>query len=95
MTTLSLPITLNAQEHTMDDSSNFEETPPRPSDPWPSEAEIELERRLISLESGQNRTNQLLMQLQLEYRQGVNQLGAKVDEITGMLKKFLANGDGD
>jgi hypothetical protein len=95
MATLLLPTTLNAREHTMDDSSNFEETPPRPSGPWPSEAEIELERRLISLEAGQNRTNQLLMQLQLEYRQGVNQLGTKVDELAGLMKKFLSNGDGD
>ena len=81
----------------MSDSDNFDDAspPPRPVGPvgpWPSEAEIELERRLISLESGQNRTNQLLMQLQLEYRQGVNQLGAKVDELAGLMKKFLSNG---
>jgi hypothetical protein len=74
-----------------------------PAGPWPSEAEIEHERRLISLEQGQNRSNQLLMQLQLEYRKGSMQLNQRVTELTNtvtsrldtmtdLLKKFLSNG---
>lgn len=71
--------------------------------PWPSEKEIDAERRLTRIEENQNRTNQLLMQLQLEYRQGMNHLAAKINklelavttsmgELSGLLKKFLANG---
>jgi len=73
------------------------------SGPWPSESEIEFERRLLNIEQHQARTNQLLMQLQLEYRKGMILLSERVDhlavtvstqmgELTGLMKKFLANG---
>ena len=73
------------------------------SGPWPSESEIEFERRLLNIEQHQARTNQLLIQLQLEYRKGMMLLSDRVDhlavtvstqmgELSGMMKKFLANG---
>jgi len=69
------------------------------SGPWPSEAEIEFERRLLNIGQHQARTNQLLM----EYRKGMILLSERVDhlavtvstqmgELTGLMKKFLANG---
>lgn len=72
--------------------------------PWPSEAEIELEKRLLNIEQNQNRVSQLVMQLQLEHRTGINEVKAKVDTLgadmaaqlqvmMSMLKKYLANGN--
>jgi len=72
--------------------------------PWPSEAEIELEKRLLNIEQGQNRVSQLVMQLQLEHRTGINEVKAQVSALgsdvaaqlhvmMGMLKKYLANGN--
>ncbi len=83
--------------------SDFNKTGAARETPWPSEAEIELERRLINIENSQNRTNQLVMQLQLEYRQGINELKERINhlavtvstqmgELSGLMKKFLANG---
>jgi hypothetical protein len=83
--------------------SNFDSTGAPRETPWPTEAEIELERRLLNIEQHQSRTNQLLMQLQVEYRNGINEVKGRIDnlgvtvatqmgELSGLMKKFLANG---
>ncbi len=72
-----------------------------PNHPWPTPEALALEQRLQGIERQQSRSNKLLLELQLEHRQGMRTLGehvnalkvevtAQLAEVTGLLRQFLA-----
>lgn len=73
--------------------------------PWPTEFELDVRRRLSSIESHQLRTDAVLMQVQLEVRRGFRRIEGRMDlfaqkmsELVSLLRsvsKEMKNGHGD